>query len=166
MNDSTERMWLIYQATREQSAYGLWTLVAANALVFIVFALSFGRPRTMLEWRSFGGFSAFVVALFTEMYGVPLTLYALSGWLQSTYPQLDLLTHDAGLLLQWPTVLTLAMFPVLVWMYARLARLEEGEMQARFGEAYQRSVSGIRRFMPRFRRPGRPKRRSAVEHAR
>jgi protein-S-isoprenylcysteine O-methyltransferase Ste14 len=30
-----------------------------------------------------------------------------------------------GFLLQWPTLLTLAMFPVLVWMYVRLARQEE-----------------------------------------
>lgn len=53
-----------------------------------------------------------------------------------------------GLLLQWPILLTLAMFPVLVWIYARLARKEEQDMQARFGEAYVRLVAGRPRFVP------------------
>jgi methanethiol S-methyltransferase len=54
----------------EAPAYGLWSLVIVNSLVFIVFAFSFARPRTGRDWRAFGGFAAFVVALFTEMYGL------------------------------------------------------------------------------------------------
>jgi len=57
------------------------------------------------------------------------------------------------LLLQWPTILTLAMFPVLVWMYLRLARSEEEAMRARFGDAYVRLVAGTPRFVPRITRP-------------
>ena len=47
-------------------AYGLWSLVVINAAVFILFAYSFTRPRTGRDWRSFGAFAAFLVALFTR----------------------------------------------------------------------------------------------------
>ena len=208
----------------QMPAYGLWSLVLINSAVFILFAFSFFKPRTDRDWRSFGAFSAFVVALFTEMYGFPLTIYFLSGWLQSRYPDVDWFAHDSGhlletlfgwkanphlgpfhllsfafifggfiliaaawrvlyeaqrrralattgsyarvrppqyvgfvlimfgFLLQWPTLLTLAMFPVLVWMYARLAKREEQEATAQFGEAYARYVEQVPAFIPRWRR--------------
>ena len=51
--------------------YGLWFLVIVNTAVVLIFAASFFHPRTKRDWRAFGGFSAFIVALFTEMYGAP-----------------------------------------------------------------------------------------------
>jgi protein-S-isoprenylcysteine O-methyltransferase Ste14 len=54
-----------------------------------------------------------------------------------------------GFLLQWPTLLTLAMFPVLVWMYARLARSEEREAIATFGDSYRRYATRVPAFFPR-----------------
>jgi hypothetical protein len=57
-----------------------------------------------------------------------------------------------GFLFQWPTLLTLAMFPVLVWMYMRLARREEHEALAAFGDAYARYAAWVPGFVPRLGR--------------
>ena len=98
-------------------AYGLWSLVIVNSIVFILFAYSFFKPRTGRDWRSFGAFSAFLVALFAEMYGFPLTIYFLSGWLQTRFPDVDWFSHDAGHLLEmmfgWKSNPHFGMFHVL-----------------------------------------------------
>ena len=53
-----------------------------------------------------------------------------------------------GFLLQWPTLITLVMFPILAAMYARLARREERELEATFGEEYARYAATTPAFFP------------------
>jgi protein-S-isoprenylcysteine O-methyltransferase Ste14 len=67
-----------------------------------------------------------------------------------------------GFLLQWPTILTVVMFPVLVWMYGRLARWEEAEVRATLGEEYDQYAAVTPAFIPHLGRAARPANASAV----
>ena len=55
-----------------------------------------------------------------------------------------------GFLLQWPTLITLVMFPILVFVYVRLAHREEREVMAEFGDTYSRYASLTPGFIPRL----------------
>ena len=90
-------------------AYGMWPVVVFNILLFTFFVISFIGPQKKFEWRSMGVFVGFIAALFTEMYGFPLTIYLLSGWMGKSYPVLNPFSHSHGHL--WLVFLGLADSP-------------------------------------------------------
>ena len=201
-------------------AYGLWPIVLINIGLFIGFLYSFSKPNTKIEWRSFGLLSSFIVALFVEMYGFPLTIYFLMSWLGSAYPAANPFSHESGhlwgvffgigadhgtvlhflsnvflvggaiivakawseihkgkgklvttgaygvvrhpqyvgfiavivgFLIQWPTLITLLMAPILIVRYVRLAKKEERDIAAAFGEAYAAYAERVPAWLPAFR---------------
>ena len=80
----------------ETANFGLWQIVPINYLIFLFLTFSFFQPKTKWDWRKFGAFSAFIIALFSEMWGFPLTVYLLSGWLGSRYPEINWFSHNSN----------------------------------------------------------------------
>lgn len=197
--------------------YGLWGTVIFNILLFGIFTFTAFKPTTKRDWRTLGAFAAFMVALFSEMFGFPLTIYFLTSILGSKYPVLDPFTHlnghlwvalaggstvvysilhplsnviifvgltviaigwkgihaangelvtrgiykyvrhpqysgfalmILGFLIQWPTIITMIMSPILLIMYARLAKKEEKKMVEVFGEKYIEYRKLVPAFIP------------------
>lgn len=203
--------------------YGNWQDVLLVSAVFLAFVLGLAWPRGGAQWRNAGMYSAFLISLFVEMFGLPLTIFLLAplldvpmvafglreshllalalalagviplgwgvylvmtvsltliaigmallavGWAQVFGARHELMTRGIygfvrhpqylGLIviviafnIQWPTLLTLAMAPVLIVAYVRQARREDTELGARFGEAFARYAARVPAFIPRFRR--------------
>ncbi|MFQ6073977.1 MAG: methyltransferase family protein, partial [Candidatus Bathyarchaeia archaeon] len=186
-----------------------------------VFFLAFVMPFRKRDWRSLGLYEAFIVSLFTEMFGIPLTIYILSsffglpltadpsqghllaallalagvwdletgvavvmtvslllllvagylvvaGWRKIynaketlvtdgvysivRHPQyLGIIVGTSAFLVQWPTIITVAMWPVLTYAYIRQARKEEQEMERKFGEEYRRYKRRVPMLIPRLK---------------
>jgi protein-S-isoprenylcysteine O-methyltransferase Ste14 len=202
--------------------YGNWRAVAFAVLLFSAFVVGFLHPFRRRDWRGLGIAEAYFVALFTEMFGVPLTIYllgsvlgfkvgfsGLEGHLWATlldrlglvpqaygvalvmgisgalilaglvlmaagwwavwrargalvtgglyawmrHPQYTgLILVIVGFLIQWPTIITLIMFPILLVTYRRLARNEDAQLEARFGAWYAAYRDRVPMFFPRARR--------------
>lgn len=195
------------------------TFWGAAAISIVIASWFFYRvvvPRSWKEWARAGVVQAFIIAFYAEMYGFPLTIYALtrllgldvSGpfwdqnlWIYLTGTQAAMLVSMAigysiafvgvallsagwrevyrarkenrlatngpyaavrhpqytGIFLvvfgegvvHWPTVFSLAAFPLIVAAYVMLARKEERQMVDRFGAEYLNYRKRVPMFLPR-----------------
>jgi protein-S-isoprenylcysteine O-methyltransferase Ste14 len=182
-----------------------WLLVAGSIAFFLLFLLPL-KFRRKTDWRSAGIYTAFLISLFIEMYGLPLTVYLTSafvsmpssnqipdliltfggfalnlwmligliittigagivalGWYTiynaeglaqkgiykySRHPQyLGIILITVGWFIGWPTPLTAAILPILIYEYYRLSKEEEAEALQEFGENYREYMQNTPRFI-------------------
>ena len=191
----------------------LWPL-ALIAVAIASWALyHFLAPRSWRDWAGAGAVQAFIIALYAEMYGFPLTIYVLTSFLHVPIP----LVHESGhlwatllgygpagalvemilgyafvvagliliakgwravvhargclitdgiyarvrhpqysglfltifgQLVHWPTLPTLLLMPIIVWLYVRLARREEDRLLVEFGQHYEDYRQRVPMFLP------------------
>ena len=55
-----------------------------------------------------------------------------------------------GFLIQWPSVSTIVMWPILMFAYYKLAMREERDVERKFGESYQKYKESVPAFIPKF----------------
>jgi protein-S-isoprenylcysteine O-methyltransferase Ste14 len=193
----------------------MWPLAILMIVLVSWLLYRYVAPKGWKEWSRAGLIQAFIIELYAEMYGFPLTLYVLTGFFGVDIPLLHesghlwatllglgpvgwmiemilafivifagislviqgwrevyrarrenrfategpyaIVRHPQylgifvalfGQLIHWPTIPTLVLFPVIVWAYVRLARREERETTAHFGEAYREYQRRVPGFIP------------------
>lgn len=195
---------------------GFWQLSIIMVVIASWILYRYVAPKGWREWSRAGLVQAFIIALYAEMYGFPLTIYLLTGWLGLDIPwvhesghlwatlfgwgvlgtMVEMLVGYAlvfagisilieswrevyvatkegklatdklyavvrhpqytgiflavfGQLIHWPTVPTLALFPVIVWAYYRLSLREEHKMIQEFGSSYESYQRNVPMFFPK-----------------
>ncbi len=191
-------------------------MVLIMLTIFGWLIFSFLKPGKKREWRNTGILGAFIIALYSEMYGFPLTIYILSsvfgidipfthleghlwasllglgetgaivemivgyfmimiggilvvaGWKKiyraekglvidgiygyMRHPQYaGIILVATGMIVHWPTLITLLMWPILIFVYYGLAKKEEKEMKLRFGKIYIEYKNKVPMFFPSFK---------------
>jgi protein-S-isoprenylcysteine O-methyltransferase Ste14 len=201
-------------------AYGKWAIVISLILLALFFITKYIPLKTKLEKRSGSVLIAFIIALFAEMYGFPLTIYILSsflglkipltheyghlfaylltylgisigygwfivmavstvliiiginwiivGWKQVYYSKGKLITKGiyakmrhpqySGILLlsfafliQWPTLITIIMWPFLFSMYYNLAKREEKDIEKKYKRKYLKYKNKVPMLIPKLK---------------
>jgi len=186
---------------------GRWDIAALNIIGFLLFLIPLNY-RKKTDWSSLGIYTAFIVSLFIEMYGIPLTVYLTSalsstgfqpnyivtfmllgqsfgmsfwmltgliitilgmaivgiGWFQlytsedelvssgvysySRHPQyIGISLVALGWFIGWPTLLTTAMLPLLIYTYYKLCLKEEKEVEKELGQSYAEYMKETPRFL-------------------
>jgi protein-S-isoprenylcysteine O-methyltransferase Ste14 len=152
--------------------YGIWGLVIFNSLFFGLCSPSpISTVTSGLHCLLFmgKGLALVICQIGNLMMMGGLTLVAM-GWIKIyrsrdalvtsgiysylRHPQYTgLLLFTIGLLIQWPTLVGLLMFPILCLIYVRLAKAEEGDVEKEFGEAYTVFKNSTPAFIPFIKRP-------------
>lgn len=107
---------------------GAWGAAAIMVVIASWILYRHLAPKTWREWAGAGLVQAFIIALYAETYGFPLTIY--------------------------PTMFSVALFPVILLVYGLLARREEQRVLEVFGDEFRAYQQRVPMFIPQARKWG------------